>query len=751
VDHSLRRVKQNPVFKKRFKLFAERKILIKKLGKAGRFGQIKVFSAGMLPSLLFGAECNTPPLKNLTQCRIGLVQVRGLALPGVAHQLALLALPPQCDPMEQVLEAALYRWHREVWLHTKQHPSHADRLSLHQLQLALSAGQELAKGLEWDLRGPVFAVIRAVRAVGWELRTAVSLRTEDGQIWSLKDGSPAMLKHLYRKRWIFIQGMQAFGHRFGHCLGYPGEAETLLDKGLDMLPLKRAFLSKGKQGLNHGEKRCLLKFLSGTTGNFGGELCSLCGETDTTHHRLWECSHPEVLAFRESFLQSKPGLRTWLALSKTQGDHHMARDKGWFPAAVPHLRPQWETHVVFPTPEDGEFRFLPGLPIYSDGSCYNGTDNALAVAGAALVQLRDGAIVRSLQVCLPCWIPATAAAGEHMAPALANLYTTGDYELVTDCSSVFSSATKGAGFALHWSRPMAGMWQDVRFHNITAHKTKAHRSKKQATLQGDLQEWIGNDVVDDLAKEAAAMGAPSKEVVSSRELDVANRVAFYHFAAKLLKLWVPNLPLPHRAKSARPAKTVAAHHLEWLPFLHKWGCGQCLRKFKTRASSAGSTCSGFSQAAMQAVSKAQEHGHRLLVCSYLQSAGSFLYCNRCGCYSQVRVMGLGRTCLGKAGSQLHRLHKHIQAGRHPTTGALLGKPRFLPAGDFGPVPDNGPSQIEEASSQALAKRLVVLPLTSIPGKARQEAPCGIWDEDYEFSPDDQAQPQELEFGWDQEF
>ena len=190
VDHSLRRVKQNPVFRKRFKLFSERRGLIKNLGKAGRFGQINMFSAGMLPSLLFGCECNTPPLKVLTQCRIGLVQVRGLGLPGVAHQLALLALPPQCDPMEQVLEAALYRWHREVWLHTKQHPSHADRLTLHHLQTALSAGQEMAKGLEWECRGPVFAVIRATRAVGWELISAVSIRTEDGQLWSLRDGEP---------------------------------------------------------------------------------------------------------------------------------------------------------------------------------------------------------------------------------------------------------------------------------------------------------------------------------------------------------------------------------------------------------------------------------------------------------------------------------------------------------------------------------------------------------------------------------
>ena len=60
----------------------------------------------------------------------------------------------------------------------------------------------MAKGLEWEYRGPVFAVIRATRAVGWELISAVSLRTDDGQLWSLRDGSPSMLKALYRKRWV---------------------------------------------------------------------------------------------------------------------------------------------------------------------------------------------------------------------------------------------------------------------------------------------------------------------------------------------------------------------------------------------------------------------------------------------------------------------------------------------------------------------------------------------------------------------
>ena len=245
------------------------------------------------------------------------------------------------------------------------------------------------------------------------------------------------------------------------------------------------------------------------------------------------------------------------------------------------------------------------------------------------------------------------------------------------------------------------------------------------------------------------MGAASKETVTARELDVSNRVAFYHFVAKLLRLWVPTNPTPHRAKTPKALKIRVLHDLEWLPFLHKWGCGKCLRIFKTRATSAKSTCSGLSQSAVKSVKAAQSHGHQLMVCNYLQSPGSFLFCNRCGCYSQVRVIGLGRTCLGRAGSQLHRLHRHIQSGKHPTTGALLGKPRFLPSGAFGHATGKGPSQLEEVPSQ-VRDRPVVLPLTQVPKVAHKWSTCGIWDEDFEFSPGDFPEPFELGDAWDEE-
>ena len=113
------------------------------------------------------------------------------------------------------------------------------------------------------------------------------------------------------------------------------------------------------------------------------------------------------------------------------------------------------------------------------------------------------------------------------------------------------------------------------------------------------------------------------------------------------------------------------------------------------------------------------------------------------------MIGLGKTCVGRSGSQLHRLHTHIQAGRHPTTGALLGKPRFLPSGRMGQIAGTEPSQLEEAPVHSNGK-LVVLPLNHVPGGNHKRSTCGIWDEDFEFLPADLPQPFELGDGWDEE-
>ncbi len=50
----------------------------------------------------------------------------------------------------------------------------------------------------------------------------------------------------------------------------------------------------------------------------------------------------------------------------------------------------------------------------------------------------------------------------------------------------------------------------------------------------------------------------------------------------------------------------------------------------------------------------------------------------CGCYAQVKAVGLLQPCKGRNHTQRSLLTKYIQKGIHPVTKAPLGKPRRLP-------------------------------------------------------------------------
>ncbi len=63
-----------------------------------------------------------------------------------------------------------------------------------------------------------------------------------------------------------------------------------------------------------------------------------------------------------------------------------------------------------------------------------------------------------------------------------------------------------------------------------------------------------------------------------------------------------------------------------------------------------------------------------------------MFCNSCGCYAQVKAIGLWNACLGKNHTQRFLLTKFIQQGVHPTSKALLGKPRRLTGLEALPFP-----------------------------------------------------------------
>jgi hypothetical protein len=67
-----------------------------------------------------------------------------------------------------------------------------------------------------------------------------------------------------------------------------------------------------------------------------------------------------------------------------------------------------------------------------------------------------------------------------------------------------------------------GLWRNIAElaagKDIRIRKVKAHRSFKQAQLQGDLHHWAGNEQADAAAKRACGPDAPAKADVARQFL-----------------------------------------------------------------------------------------------------------------------------------------------------------------------------------------------------------------------------------------
>jgi hypothetical protein len=250
-----------------------------------------------------------------------------------------------------------------------------------------------------------------------------------------------------------------------------------------------------------------------------------------------------------------------------------------------------------------------------------------------------------------------------------------------------------------------------------------------------------------MAKEAASFGTPPAAQAEARQLAFLRRVQYYHLVASTLSLWQVSPPsgMGFKHKPKKEAITTK-HTLMWLPFIQKWACKVCQRNFRTHASSHRADCKPINSGSFWQKSRGRiagaaiEAGHTLWVCSYLQQPGSLLFCNSCGCYAQVKAVGLWDNCLGKNHTQRFLLTKFIQQGVHPTSKALLGKPRRLPGIESLPFPSA--ERASEAGGKArpcvqysctAVGPLLSQPVGAYTGDDAEEAFCFSEDnpEDYE--------------------
>ena len=100
--------------------------------------------------------------------------------------------------------------------------------------------------------------------------------------------------------------------------------------------------------------------------------------------------------------------------------------------------------------------------------------------------------------------------------------------------------------AKYYKSPAAGLWRQVPAHRWPeAFKTKAHRTKKQARRENDLEDWEGNRRTDLAAKAAALRGEPPtilEDIAGFRKKDRAALRAILAVIAFYPKLELPRRP-----------------------------------------------------------------------------------------------------------------------------------------------------------------------------------------------------------------
>ncbi len=141
------------------------------------------------------------------------------------------------------------------------------------------------------------AIRWSLERVGWELLSATEIKDHNGDTLNLTEGSPAMLRQLYRQRWGQVQWAQTWEARSARAL-----AKLELKEVPDMpdpTPLRQVIGSKSGQRLSKGEARTLLRVFMGnyptmdryTRWGVAGmsQACPNCAEQDSIWHRLWQC------------------------------------------------------------------------------------------------------------------------------------------------------------------------------------------------------------------------------------------------------------------------------------------------------------------------------------------------------------------------------------------------------------------------------------------------------------------------------
>jgi len=694
VDHALTAAQTSrPVWRGRWTTAIARRrriAMIKRPFPTRRNGV--VFRCGVLPSLYYGAELETPPKAHLRKLRVWAMQAGGWPKTAAAS-MAPLWMAPKDDPICVFALRPLLRYHQEWW-DTKAHGAHPDNLTALDLTIAYEEAQRRRGATQRKGRvglNPVEAAIRAAADVDWEFISPTELKDDFGRDMDLLAGPPALLEDLFLAAWRRRACEEYRDARTddvewpSHPICGPHEA--------DCNTARQVLTTQSKQCLAPAERRWLATWLSGTyvtkatMAKRAGDsvrLCTQCpagcGGEDSVQHRLWICP-----CFAEQRARIIPETLATEALRQQAPPHLLA--KGMI-AYDPTLQiTGLETREIECTidgrrVDNDQLTFEPDTPIYGDGSCVEPTCPVLARAAFALWQRATDGTARQVVGTVEGPVQ-TASYAEHVAATHLTSHLQEPATYVTDCMSVIKAHQRGP----HVERARlntAHLWTAAKAHLLAeVAKTKAHRTKEEAEAQGDLEAFMGNAMVDCLCRDKAKARLPEQERIDSFRAQQALGAQLYRFVAKMLTLWEP---LHHKALLAtaeayanRPKAPSRhkPHQYHYVQHRRAWVCQGCLKVRRgTRRPKPGNSCPDNLRRLGTRAARAAHLGHQVCIaCPSSDPQSPLLFCRVCGAYGEQRFVNLGKPCPGHRPT-LPALQR-LQARQHPRlAGHTITRPRL---------------------------------------------------------------------------
>ena len=683
------RASKKPVRALRRATFRKRKYRLRALASASKPAAAKVYFCGVIPSLLFDAPVYGLFGNDLKVMRRDAGAISGLRGRRKSPNLAFL-FDPLKDPEVVSALPLVQRFCREVW--------NAALPPAHREAAGLSLGT-LAEGVSGYLRsnsnppfcfrrvsnGPVSALHRVLVTAGWRFVSPFQFVTKYGLEIHVPTTSPSRICSMFKADLLeTIARRDIVGI---HMRRDTPESRLLMDNGVFWQPLRTVYNHLSK------ERRITLQNIVtngiwtntdlADAGYSIDPICTSCNSgLDTIFHRCFTCISVEQrakLALGDDLFNKVIGL----------GEDSLLANRCLMPLPAMSSAPSSKTLYDTIGMSVGDTFSASEGEIFGDGSCLYPTDQPLARAGFSCVQIRpDGSLLKGCFGCVPGTLPQSSLAGEYSALSCAYDNTCqGDQgTYVGDCQDVLSGFTRGICDVLHSTSPHACTWRIIlqRYPDWESRigavaKVKAHSAEpKPGCSQQEFLRYWGNYHADLLAKQGAALHAPTSEDIKSYKADKKDLTNLaYHMVDTLADVRLSRISgavkVDYLPRCAKPVvKHVSSHAFRWQDNL--WVCSLFfLRTSSLSSSNAQSRCKGMSPLTRVIDANAESLGHKLWITANTLGA-PLLYCSHCWCYAAPHPRNLMRPCARPRLGIRPCAKFHLVNCRHPRSHTRLLRP-----------------------------------------------------------------------------